>query len=178
MKNNRFIHYAFVLGLIASISAGILAVVNKETISVIETNQMAVVNQSRKLVLTSAETFDTEKTVKVDGMEFIPGMDENGEIVGYVVTVSEPGYVTDIDFVLGIENKGVVSGLKIINSQETPGLGSKIMDEEWQKKAMGKDETYTFNKSTDGFAGATISPNAVYSGIKKALTSFKNGVKK
>lgn len=46
------------------------------------------------------------------------------------------------------------------------------------KKAIGKDASYEFNKSADGFAGATISPNAVYTGIKRALNSFNSGVNK
>ncbi|MGL5709707.1 MAG: FMN-binding protein, partial [Cetobacterium sp.] len=81
-------------------------------------------------------------------------------------------------FVLGIDRRGRVTGLNIIGSQETPGLGSKILDLEWQKKAIGKDASYEFNKSADGFAGATISPNAVYTGIKRALNSFNSGVNK
>ncbi|MGL4426063.1 MAG: FMN-binding protein, partial [Cetobacterium sp.] len=101
-----------------------------------------------------------------------------GKITGYVVTVSQPGYAANIDFVLGLDNGGKVTGLNIIGSQETPGLGSKILDLEWQKKAIGKDSSYEFNKSADGFAGATISPNAVYTGIKRALNSYNSGVNK
>ncbi|MGL5573839.1 MAG: FMN-binding protein, partial [Cetobacterium sp.] len=110
--------------------------------------------------------------------EFIPGNGSNGKPVGYVVTISQPGYAANIDFVLGIDRRGRVTGLNIIGSQETPGLGSKILDPEWQKKAIGKDASYEFNKSADGFAGATISPNAVYTGIKRALNSFNSGVNK
>ena len=178
MGKNRFIHYGFVLTLIAAISAGILSVVNGVTMKVIKENERAAVNAARVRVLPKATSFDENQIVSIDGLDFIPGNGSNGKPVGYVVTVSQPGYAANIDFVLGFDRRGRVTGLDIIGSQETPGLGSKILDPEWQKKAIGKDATYEFNKSADGFAGATISPNAVYTGIKRALNSFNSGVKK
>lgn len=178
MERNRFVHYGIVLTLIASISAGILSVVNGATQKVIKENEKAAVNAARIMVLPKAESFDENAIVKVDELEFIPGNGANGKPVGYVVTISQPGYAANIDFVLGIDRRGRVTGLNIIGSQETPGLGSKILDPEWQKKAIGKDASYEFNKSVDGFAGATISPNAVYTGIKRALNSFNSGVNK
>nr|WP_307774573.1 RnfABCDGE type electron transport complex subunit G [uncultured Cetobacterium sp.] len=178
MERNRFIHYGFVLTLIAAISAGILSMVNGVTIKVIKENEKKAVNAARVMVLPKAVSFNEEETIEVDGLKFIPGLGNNGNIAGYVVTVSQPGYAANIDFVLGLDKRGRVTGLNIIGSQETPGLGSKILEPEWQKKAIGKDATYEFNKSTDAFAGATISPEAVYTGIKRALTSYKNGVNK
>lgn len=175
---NRFIHYGLVLALIASISAGILAVVNKVTLPTIKNNEKVAVNKARIMVLPKAKTFYEKEKIKAGDLEFIPGTNENGEIVGYVVTVSQPGYAGNIDFVLGIDIDGKVAGLNIIGSQETPGLGSKIMDLDWQKKAIGKDVSYKFNKAVDAFAGATISPNAVYTGIKRALTTYNSEVKK
>lgn len=178
MEKNRFIHYGFVLTLIAAVSAAILSIVNGVTTKIIKENEIAAVNAARILVLPRAVSFDEGDTIKFDELEFIPGKGEKGNIVGYVVSVSQPGYAGNIDFVLGLDRRGRVTGLNIIGSQETPGLGSKILDLDWQKKAIGKDLSYEFNKSVDGFSGATISPNAVYTGIKRALTSFKNGVNK
>lgn len=178
MKKNRYIHYGFVLTLIAVVSAGILSVVNSATSKVIKDNEMKAVNVARKMVLPRAVSFSEDEIVEIDGLKYVPGKGKNGKLAGYVVTVSQPGYAANIDFVLGFDRRGRVTGLNIIGSQETPGLGSKILDPEWQKKAIGRDASYEFNKSADGFAGATISPHAVYTGINRALTSFKNGVKK
>ncbi|MGL4484535.1 MAG: hypothetical protein ACRCUS_06250, partial [Anaerovoracaceae bacterium] len=114
MEKNRFIHYGLVLTLIASISAGILSVVNGATQKVIKENEKIAVNAARTLVLPKAVSFDEEATVKVDGLDFIPGNGDNGRPVGYVVTVSEPGYAANIDFVLGIDRRGRVTGLNII----------------------------------------------------------------
>lgn len=176
---NRYVHYGLVLMLIASISAGILSLINSVTLPAINRNKIEVTNKARVMVLPEAITFyENQKVATTDGLEFIPGTNEAGEVVGYVVEVSQGGYAANIEFVLGVGIDGKVTGLSITGSQETPGLGSKIMNPEWQKKAIGKDESYKFNKATDGFAGATISPNAVYTGIKRVLTTYNKEVKK
>ena len=65
------------------------------------------------------------------------------------------------------------TGVKIISSQETPGLGAKINGIEWQKHWIGQDKNYEFNKSVDAFAGATISPEAVYRGLMLAIDKME-----
>ena len=175
---NRYVHYGAVLLIIAAVSAGILAVVNEFTKTVIRDNEIAAVNLARKNVLSSAETFKEEESVKADGLEFIPGFNAAGELTGYVVSVAQGGYAADINFVLGIEKDGKIAGLDIIGSQETPGLGARIMEKPWQAIWVGRDSSYVFNKSTDAFAGATISPTAVYTGMMRALTVYDKEVRK
>lgn len=173
---NRFVHYAAVLGVIAGVSAGILGVVNNVTKKVIEENAIKTENETRVKVLPQAVTFDTQKVVKAQNIEFIPGFDSDNNIVGYVVKASQGGYAGNIDFMLGIDKAGKITGLNILASQETPGLGAKIMDPKWQEKAIGRDASYEFNKASDAFAGATISPRAVYTGIKRVLDCYNSEV--
>ena len=45
---NRYVHYGAVLLIIAAVSAGILAVVNEFTKTVIQQNEIAAVNSARK----------------------------------------------------------------------------------------------------------------------------------
>ena len=175
---NRFVHYGIVLLVIAAISAGVLGKVNDFTKTVIKENGIKAVNAARKEVLSSASTFDPAKAVKSDGLEFIPGYDEASNLVGYVTTVASPGYAADIVFVMGITKDGKIAGMNVISSQETPGLGAKIGEKDWQAHWVGKDSSYQFTKSADAFAGATISPNAVYTGLMKALKAYETGVMK
>jgi electron transport complex protein RnfG len=178
MEKNRFIHFGAVLLIIAAISAGILGTVNSLTSTVIAENARKAVNLARTQVLPSAQDFKENDAKIIDNLEFIPGINKNGEIVGYVVSVLEPGYAGNIDFVLGINNDGIITGLNVINHQETPGLGSKIMQKEWQELWVGRNIDYKFNKSVDGFVGATISPQSVYNGIIRALKAYNSEVKK
>ena len=175
---NRYIHFGIVLGLIAAISAGLLGGVNDFTSKVIAENTKKIVNEARKEVLPEASDFKEEEAKEADGMQYIPGFNDAGEIVGYVASVTEPGYGGDINFVVGIDKDAKVTGLNVVTSSETPGLGAKINEKEWQEHWIGKDATYEFNKSVDAFAGATISPSAVYRGVIRALNTYQNEVSK
>lgn len=172
MEKNRFIHYGSVLLIIAAISAGTLAGVNAMTKGVIAQNNITAANNARTLVLPQAQSFDESQAIQKDEFLFIPGFDGNKKVVGYVVSVNQGGYGGNINFSLGIDLAGKVTGLKVMNHQETPGLGAKITGEEWQKLWIGRDKEYKFDKSVDAFAGATVSPNAVYSGIIRTLSAY------
>ena len=178
MERNRFIHYGSVLLIIAAVSAGLLAFVNGRTKDVIANNKIAAANAARKEVVPMAASFDDTKAIVSEDLVFVPGLDANGNTVGYVVIVSQGGYAANIDFSLGIDLDGKISGLRVMNHQETPGLGAKITGLEWQNHWTGKDKSYEFTKAADAFAGATISPMAVYTGIQRALSAFENGVSK
>lgn len=174
---NRYIHYGLVLGLIAAISAGILGAVNKFTSAVILENSLKVVNEARQKVLPDANIFKQDELKNIENIEFVPGYSESNEIVGYVAAVSSPGYGGDIHFVIGIDSDAKITGLRIISNSETPGLGAKISNLDWQELWVGRDSSYEFNKSVDAFAGATISPHAVYDGVIRALKTYESEVK-
>lgn len=174
---NRLVHYGAVLLAIAAISAGILASVNNMTKDIIATNAKKAINEARIKVLPQAKSFKEEETKSSEGLDYVPGYNESGEVVGYVVTVAQPGYAADINFVLGFDSEGEIKGLNIIGHQETPGLGSKVSDPVWQSHWAGKKSDYEFDKSTDAFAGATISPRAVYTGMMRALSVYEAEVK-
>jgi len=173
----RFIHYGAVLLAIAGISASLLAGANKLTAPTIAKIEKESIDTARKEVLGSATAFVEEEAVDVKGDKFIPGKDGSGNIVGYVSTLTTAGYAGPINFVLGIDKEGVVTGLKVTGSVETPGLGSKINEEDWQKHWIGKSGDHEFNKAEDAFAGATISPEAVYKKMVESINAFKGGNK-
>lgn len=170
---NRYIHFSIVLGLIAAVSAGILGGVNGFTSKIIAVNTVGIINEARKQVLPIAKNFKADDAKVVEGIEYIPGIDENSKIVGYVASVTSPGYGGDINFVLGMDVDAKITGLNIVSSAETPGLGAKITEKTWQELWIGRDSSYKFDKNVDAFAGATISPEAVYNGMIKALNTYK-----
>lgn len=170
---NKFVHYGAVLCVIAAVSAGILAAVNGFTSKVIADNAMKLVTEARQRVLPEAASFKEDETKDVEGLQFIPGFNDAGENVGYVVSVDQGGYGGNINFVLGLDIEGKITGVNIISSSETPGLGARITEEEWQQHWIGEDDSHEFSKATDAFAGATISPNAVYTGMMRAIKAYK-----
>ena len=174
---NRLVHYGAVLLVIAAIAAGLLSTVNTITAPQIEKINKQIVNEARKKVLPLASEFKTEEQVTSGEEIFIPGYDATGNLVGYASTVKTNGYSGVITFVLGLDVKGSITGLKVTGQSETPGLGTNVENPEWQELWKGRDKSYTFKKSIDGFAGATISPTAVFTGVQKSFKAFEAEVK-
>lgn len=165
----RILHYGAVLMIIALLSAGVLAYFNKKTESAIKEMSLKLENEARKSVFKDGIEFKEKEKLNINEIEYIPVYNNSGKKLGYVSKVNSSGYGGKIVIVLGIDNNKKITGIKVIESRETPGLGDKILNENWQKKWIGRDLSYEFNKKEDAFAGATISPRAVYSGMKKAL---------
>lgn len=172
---NKFVHYGLVLFVIASICAGGLSVANSQTAPIIKERAKAMESEARSLVITDATEFREDEKVEAEGLTFIPAYKDT-EKVGYVVAVTGNGYGGDINMMLGIDLEGKVAGLNIISAQETPGLGDKIFGKEWQEMWEGRSKDYVFDKGTDAFAGATISPMGVYTAVTKTLALYSEKV--
>lgn len=94
--------------------------------------------------------------------------------------VASDGYAGDISILMGINPQGKVSGIEIISHKETPGLGNKIMKEEWKYQFKGRslEDGPKFAVKKDGgdidqFSGATISPRAVVGAVKRGLEIYR-----
>ena len=173
----RILHYSLVLMIIAVISAGLLAYSNKKTDSIIKNISLKLENEARKEVFKSGEQFKEEEKISLEDVEYIPVYSGKKEKLGYVAKIVTSGYGGKMVIVAGIGEDQKIKGIKIIESRETPGLGDKILGEKWQKKWIGRGKNYEFNKEEDAFAGATISPRAVYYGLKKALNGYPENKK-
>lgn len=174
---NKFVHYGFVLLFISAVCATGLSFANKQTSPIIAKMKAEKEMAARNLVMPSAKNFDESKNVLVDGMNFIPAF-SGEEKVGYVVAIVGAGYGGKINMMLGVDMEGKITGINIISAQETPGLGDKIFNKDWQESWNGRDASYKFSKEVDAFAGATVSPQAVYTALNKALTLFNDKVVK
>ncbi len=65
-----------------------------------------------------------------DTPELFIGLDEGGHIVGAAVVGSGMGYADVIQLVYGVDPAaGRLTGMRVVASRETPGLGSVIVDD-------------------------------------------------
>jgi len=96
---------------------------------------------------------------------------KNGQEVGWVIQVGPRGYGGPLVFAVGIDMKGKVTGLSIVDNKETPGLGQNVEKPEFQKQFKGKStsDALEVGKDVDAVTGATISSKAVIEGVKGAL---------
>lgn len=75
-----------------------------------------------------------------------------------------------IDVLIGIDENGAVSGIEFVSLGETPGLGSRVRDEEgFRKQFIGaSDDSYGF----DAISGATFSSKGMKRAVDKALNVY------
>lgn len=130
-------------------------------------------------VVTLPETAQSSLHVKNDAV--IHRARRNGEIIALIVPAVAPdGYSGDIEMIVGVNRDGSVAGVRVIKHKETPGLGDKIdlKKHQWILDFNGKSLTFPvveeWKVKKDGgefdqFAGATITPRAVVSQVKRVL---------
>ncbi len=93
--------------------------------------------------------------------------------IGRIYQIRPSGYGGAIAVRVGFDNDFKVKGVRILEHNETPGLGAKIKDAPFLDQFKGKsgNELYLkkYNKegTLDAVTGATISSKAVSDGIRK-----------
>ena len=108
----------------------------------------------------------------------------NGEPAAalFVVTAMD-GYAGPIRLLLGIRADGTVSGLRVLDHRETPGLGDRIETErtDWSLQFHGRSlddppvEDWAIRVDGGDFdqlTGASITPRAVIKAVRETLLYF------
>ncbi len=120
-----------------------------------------------------------EKTLLSDGQTELYPARENGIITSVAVkSQSNNGFGGKIELIAGILTDGTLVGYKIIEQNETPGLGTKVTERKFSSQFEGMDtRTGIFDLRKDGgeidaVTGATISSRAVVEAVKKAVSAY------
>lgn len=90
---------------------------------------------------------------------------ENEELVGYAAIVEGKGYGGTIKIAIGVCLDGTIKHVRIISQDETPGLGSRITEDEFlnqfDNKSLDELKLSKEGGKIDAITGATISSEAV-----------------
>lgn len=173
-KQNFIIYLktAFILALIVSLTALMLAVVNGFTSKRIDENFRIETNNAISDLFTAGKTFE-----KIDADFRLPiteiwsvGGDE-GQTLGYCMFVEVKGFKEEIIFVVGADTTGQCVGIKVLSSAETAGYGSIIAEPDYLYQYIGKYKGLTLNNDIDAVTGATISSRALLEGVNAALAA-------
>jgi len=104
---------------------------------------------------------------------------ENGIITSIAIrTFSNNGFSGKIELIVGMLMDGTITGYKIVDQRETPGLGTKIAEDRFVRQFIGldiADRTYRLRRDggeIDAITGATISSRAVVEAVEKAAAAY------
>lgn len=166
------------LFLICLVATTLLAFANQVTAPIIEDLAVQTEIDARKTVLSDADKFE-EKTS--GGISYVVGLDKNGNEIGMVFTKTAKSYGGDIIVMTGIDTKGEITGIDILQITDTPGLGMNADKPEFKEKFIGMNGTVTVLKNSadankneiDAISGATISSKAVTEAVNAAMADYK-----
>lgn len=101
-----------------------------------------------------------------------------------IETTAPDGYSGKIQLVVGVAGDGIVTGVRVLEHKETPGLGDKIdlRISDWilsfNDVSLNQDNSSRWSVKKDGgrfdqFTGATITPRAVVKAVKRAVEYYQ-----
>jgi electron transport complex protein RnfG len=171
---NIITRYALILALFTGLSGLILALVFNLTEPKKIANAKKIETLSRQEVIADVTRFEE---VITGNYKYVKAYDDVDVLIGYVINAKESGYSSTIEMLVGLDLNFNIVGVKILSQSETPGLGTKITEEWFNKQFAGKSLNVLAVKKDGGeinaITGATISSRAVAKGIKDAVEKFK-----
>lgn len=182
---------------VVSLMCGILIVVTDvNTRARIRTNQETIMRDSvaellpgiQKQIIYNIQpsgNLEIAQGIQGDAPRLFAGYDAGGRLLGVVVETSDRGYADVISAMYAYDpDKKIVTGFKVVDMRETPGLGSRIgTDPDFNAnfKALDASEDHpiaTVKHGTkknpweiDAISGATISSRAVGRALQKGVAS-------
>ncbi|MEE4245367.1 MAG: electron transport complex subunit RsxG [Kangiellaceae bacterium] len=182
---------SLILGAFALLSVGLIAIFNAATKSTIESEMQAKMARTLNDIVPSSQyNNDVYHDCKIlTGVDSLLGTSEskvyrmrynNNPIAAVFTAVAPNGYSGKIELLLGVYADQTLAGVRVIEHNETPGLGDKIelRKSDWMLQFKGlslantPSEQWKVTKDGgqfDAFTGATITPRAVLAAINKAL---------
>jgi len=169
----EMVRYGLTLAVICTIASGLLASVNALTKSRIIAQAQAEEELGLKEVLPGAVHFEPVKSQ--DNIIYYKGHDKEGNLVGVAFKASQKGYSSTVETVAGMKSDGVITAIKVVSQNETPGLGSGVTEPGFTGQFAGRSIA-ELNK-VQAITGATISSRAVIDSVKKKAEEIKGLIK-
>jgi electron transport complex protein RnfG len=182
------------LAAIAAICTLLVAATYRATAARIAANEQAWLERSLEPAL-SGVFFDgsvTEYKLELDPPHDLPGTDtaiiyrvfnENEPVAALFAVTARDGYAGPIRILVGIEADGAISGVRIVEHRETPGLGDRIHQSrsDWVYQFDGRSLLDPVEAGWllevdggefDQITGASVTPRAIIKAIRETLLYF------
>ena len=190
-SKNQFAAPIIVLSCICLVVSLALAFTYKIANPIIVANQNAVAVAARKEILPEADDFTQDETVtpetgavSSDGKAQVQEIYAANNGAGYVMTVNTTSFGGALTMMVGIDGEGVITGVKVTEHADTPGVGTKNMEPDYLAQYSGlsaltsgsdvkKESAELASGGSFAFiSGASVTGQAVHAGVEAALSQF------
>ncbi|MFW6134034.1 MAG: FMN-binding protein [Elusimicrobiota bacterium] len=154
-----------ILGAVCLLSALALSYTHNLTEQKIAENRQIIIEKAVFKVIP-----DISKYEKImDNPTIYKGM-KKGEVKGYAVISQGMGFQGNIKLMIGMGPQiDTVTGVEILESVETPGLGDRIKTKDFLSQFRKKDIPKSGEIKVDAITGATVSSEAVQRIVNKGI---------
>jgi len=159
----------FILTVVFIVSAGLLAGVN-----MLARCQPAAGGREKeqavfKEVMPQAAKFSAVRMGKE--ILYYRALDSQDKLIGFVFKANGKGYSGVIETLAGMFPDGKISAIKIVSSNETPGLGMRVAENSFTSQFNNQDALSL--SGVQAITGATISSSAVINSVIKKAQEIK-----
>ena len=190
---NETLKLGLILFIITAVAASVLAISNNITAPRIAEADRIADEKAKVEILPQGDDFKPLDEGKIKDIK-----DENpnileifeaysdGNLVGYTIKNIAKGYGGDIEIMTGISIEGKITGIKILNHSETPGLGENATKAYFSDSFRDKsvDQELVSAKKPEGdnevqaLTSATMTTNAVLDGVNAAREIYNSKLAK
>lgn len=163
----------FLITVIATFALALTQMITEEPIKV---QAEKADNEAKAAVLEGAEEFvqlEVSKETYPNILEAHKGM-VDGNTKGYTFKTFNSGYGGQIVVIVGIDTEGTITGVRIVQQTETPGLGAKAQEPDFYEQYYGKPGSSPLaNDDINAITGATVTSNAVTDAVNYAIDYYR-----
>ncbi len=159
----------FILSVIFIICAGLLVGINMLPRFQVAIEAQIVEQAAFKEVMPQAVKFSEVKSGKE--ILYYRAFDSQNKFIGFVFKASGKGYSGVIETLVGMFGDGKISAIKVISSNETPGLGMRVTENSFTSQFNNHDALSL--SGVQAITGATISSSAVINSVIKKAQEIK-----
>jgi len=159
------------------IVGSLLAVTNFYTSNRIKENEYNANQKALETIFPEADEFDDvfdelDDTTTIPGVTAIYKVYAEEELIGYCTAVNSAGFSSQgIDMIVGSDTLNRVTMIQILDSGETPGIGTDVLveDGEFIQQFKGLARPVEFSTAVVAVSGATATSEGVRAGADTAL---------
>jgi electron transport complex protein RnfG len=121
------------------------------------------------------EAANFEPVKKGEDIIYYKAIDKEGKFIGVAFKATGKGYSGSIETMAGMTKDGIITAIKILDQNETPGLGASVAESSFTNQFT--DKNIQALSQVQAITGATISSKAVIDSVKKKAEEIKGLIK-
>jgi Na+-translocating ferredoxin:NAD+ oxidoreductase subunit G len=183
---------ALKLTILCFISVLLLSIIDYFSDPIIKSNEKKIEIQTNEKLFPLGKRFERKNfnSINTDLQKlyyFYNVMDDNDNIIGYIVSTIGAGYGGRMKIIIAFDSNLKILNAKLLTDNESPNIGKKAEKSKYMEKFVGMNsdiKPFPVNKNMlaqedrDSVTGATITYNGIAEAISSAIVLLEKEIRK